>query len=191
MNVPNEPRGKRVRSIGELPEAIEPRRDLWPAIEAAIGAPAARVDAAPRRRTGRVPQFLALAATIAALAVGVWIGRSTLPVGPDAPSDGVTAGNGVASTVLPVGYVNDPVYRQERARLVRALEGQLASLSPETRQKVAASLETIRQSMKDLEAALGRDPSNALLQGLLVNTYQEEMRVLTEVKQASTVSEEI
>jgi hypothetical protein len=82
--------------------------------------------------------------------------------------------------------VNDPVYRQERARLVRSLESQLASLSPETRKQVTASLETIRQSMKDLEAALGRDPSNALLQGLLVNTYQEEMRVMAAVGRAST-----
>jgi hypothetical protein len=185
MTPSDEQGGKRVRSLRDLPQAIEPRRDLWPAIEAAIGAPAARTGVEPRRRTGRVPQFLALAATVAALAVGVWIGRNTLPIGPAAPGDAASL-NGGAATVMPVGYVNDPAYRQERMRLVRSLESQLASLSPETRKQVAASLETIRQSMKELEQALGRDPSNALLQGLLVNTYQEEMRVLTTVGRAST-----
>jgi hypothetical protein len=183
MTPSDERKGKRVRSLRELPQSIEPRRDLWPAIDAAIGVPAGRTGVEPRRRTGRVPHFLALAATVAALAVGVWIGRITLPIGPAAPGDAITANGG---TTMPVGYVNDPVYRQERARLVRSLESQLASLSPETRKQVTASLETIRQSMKDLEAALGRDPSNALLQGLLVNTYQEEMRVMAAVGRAST-----
>ncbi|TLY81017.1 MAG: hypothetical protein E6K49_00900 [Gammaproteobacteria bacterium] len=73
----------------------------------------------------------------------------------------------------------------EREALVRSLDAQLASLSPQTRAKVIASLATIHKSMRDLEAALGRDPSNALLQELLVNTYQDEMRVLTAVHEAS------
>jgi hypothetical protein len=45
--------------------------------------------------------------------------------------------------------------------------------------------------MQDLEAELGKDPSNALLQELLVNTYQDEMRVLTTVHEASDAGEGI
>jgi hypothetical protein len=45
--------------------------------------------------------------------------------------------------------------------------------------------------MQDLEAALGKDPSNALLQELLVNTYQDEMRVLTTVHEAGDAGEGI
>jgi Tfp pilus assembly protein PilF len=52
------------------------------------------------------------------------------------------------------------------------------------RAKVAASLATIENAKKDLESALGKDPSNALLQELLINTYQDEMRVLTDVHEA-------
>jgi hypothetical protein len=82
--------GTRVSSLGELPQEIAPKRDLWPSIEAAIAASTpASASRAPRFR--RVPQFLAAAAAVASLAVGVWIGRSTLPVGPGAPSD-MTAG---------------------------------------------------------------------------------------------------
>jgi Tfp pilus assembly protein PilF len=49
---------------------------------------------------------------------------------------------------------------------------------------VAASLAAIESAKKDLENALGKDPSNALLQELLINTYQDEMRVLTDVHEA-------
>jgi len=71
-----------------------------------------------------------------------------------------------------------------RARYL-ALQAQLAKLPPASRAKVMASLETIWHAKQDLEQALGKDPGNALLQELLVNTYQDEMRVLTDVHEAS------
>jgi hypothetical protein len=58
-------------------------------------------------------------------------------------------------------------------------------MPPATRTKVMASLATIAHARSELEEALGRDPSNALLEELLVNTYQDEMRVLTDVREAS------
>ena len=78
----------------------------------------------------------------------------------------------------------DARYVQQRAALVKSLEAQLASLPPDSRTKVMASLTTIHDSIQNLEAALGHDPTNALLQELLVNTYQDEMRVLTAVHEA-------
>jgi hypothetical protein len=76
----------------------------------------------------------------------------------------------------------------QRAALIRSLEAELKTLPPDTQQKVTASLATIRTSIKDLQDALGRDPANALLQELLVNSYQDEMRVLTAVHEAGGVS---
>jgi hypothetical protein len=99
-------------------------------------------------------------------------------------SANVSAGKG-ASEVLQAAYVTDPKYRRQREALVKSLEAQLAALPPDSRAKVIASLATIHKSMQDLQSALGRDPSNALLQELLVNTYQDEMRVLTAVHEAS------
>lgn len=220
----------KVTSLRELPQAIEPPRDLWAGIEARITAERrAAGDAADpnagdgardaagarqrananagagspdntdagvgRRRSTSARHFsrmrwLAAAAMIAALAVGVWIGRSVLPVGPatnPAPGSATTARqipeNGGAAA-LQAAYLSDPKYRQERAALVKSLEQKLASLPPDARAKVISSLATIHKSMQDLEAALGKDPSNALLQELLVNTYQDEMRVLTTVHEA-------
>jgi ABC-type uncharacterized transport system auxiliary subunit len=76
----------------------------------------------------------------------------------------------------------------QRAALIRGLEAQLKTLPPDTQNKVATSLATIRTSIQELQDALGRDPANSLLQELLVNSYQDEMRVLTAVHEAGGVS---
>ncbi len=198
---------RKVTSLRDLPQAIQPPRDLWAGIEARIsaerqaghsGAADAGAVVSERMRPGRtrlsLPRWLAVAATIAALAVGVWIGREVLPTKgaitqPTARSSTntgprITVGNEGAKA-LQAAYMSDPRYRQERAALVKSLEAKLASLPPDTRAKVISSLATIHKSMQDLEAALGKDPTNALLQELLLNTYQDEMRVLTTVQDAS------
>ncbi len=89
-----------------------------------------------------------------------------------------------AQQALPASFVTDPRYTMQRAALIRGLEAQLKTLPLDTQHKVASSLTTIRTSIKDLQEALGRDPANALLQELLVNSYQDEMRVLTAVHEA-------
>jgi hypothetical protein len=191
-----------VSSLRELPQAIEPPRDLWPQIEAHLNgiqaaAPAAPGATIPLRRSGARLRWLAAAAMVASVAVGVWIGRSLLP-GNGAPPPAVTARNvpptsvapGAGTTFAPpavtdVGYVSDPRYQRQRAALLKSVQAQLATMPPASRDKVEASLAAIEKAKEDLEQALGKDPSNALLQELLVNTYQDEMRVLTDVHEAS------
>jgi hypothetical protein len=184
MNTPNNSDGtRRIRSLGELAKDIPPPRDLWPGIAAEIAKDAktagarSRDDANPLTRS----QWAALAAVVAALAVGVWLGRNVIPGG--AQSVPITQA-GSAPDVVAAAYIKDPRYMRDRAELVRSLDAKLKTLPPETQQKVTASLETIRKSIADIQAALGRDPGNALLQELLVNSYQDEMRVLTAVHEA-------
>jgi hypothetical protein len=208
---------RKVSSLRDLPQAIQPSRELWTDIEAHInaGRKATRVgaDAAARAgmravpregdganrhraRFGRasLPRWVTVAATISALAVGVWIGREVLPMTGHAMQPAAQSSTNTGSRIVPANegakalqaaYMSDPKYWQQRAALVKSLEAKLASLPPETRAKVISSLATIHESMKDLEAALGKDPTNALLQELLLNTYQDEMRVLTTVQDAS------
>jgi hypothetical protein len=92
---------------------------------------------------------------------------------------------GLAPTTFDTAYVRDPRYERQRTALVRALQERLAALPAPTRAKVSASLAAIEKAKQDLEQALGHDPGNALLQELLINTYQDEMRVLTDVHEAS------
>jgi hypothetical protein len=180
---------RKVSTLRELSPAIEPARDLWPQIEARITeerrtAPGA-MGAQPRPARARaVPlRWLAAAALVASVAVGVWIGRSLLPAA--RPAAGVESAISDAPTALDVTYMSDPRYQRDRAALMRSLQARLAALPPPARAKVMASLAAIRRAKEDLERALGKDPGNALLQELLVNTYQDEMRVLTDVHEAS------
>ena len=185
---------RRLGSIADLPQSIQPPRDLWASIESTLREDA---NSASGRKTRRMTtyrptglQITALAAVVAALAVGVWIGRTLLPTSPGVNAP-VTATNipsaqpRAGQQAVPAAFVTDPRYLRQRAALLRSHDAELEKLPPETRAKVATSLATIRQSMKDIEAALGRDPSNALLQELLVNTYQDEMRVLTTVQSSA------
>jgi len=235
---------RKVSSLGELSRNVAPPRDLWPAIAAQIAAANESPGsiAGERRRlrpTGM--QWAAFAAVVAALAVGMWLGRSVLPAGGEAlnrpvaqndpgassrpaaqngsdtlggpavrngsdtpnrpaieglPSGSVAANNPGAATnkngaaaaadpnALTAGFVTDPRYNMQRAALIRGLETQLKTLPPDTQHKVATSLTAIRTSIQELQDAIGKDPANALLQELLVNSYQDEMRVLTAVQEA-------
>ena len=186
----------KVTSLRDLPEAVQPPRDLWAGIEAQINAerqsPAQPVQAPVTRRPAQL-RWLAAAAMIGTLAVGVWIGRSILPsAGPTQPPLVVNKPATVqqpatkdAAALVQAAYLSDPKFRETRDALVKSLAARLATLPPESRAKVVDSLAAIHKSMQDLEAALGKDPTNALLQELLLNTYQDEMRVLTTVHEAS------
>jgi hypothetical protein len=185
----------KVTSLRDLPEAVQPPRDLWAGIEAQINAerqPAKPVQSTATRRLAQ-RRWLAVAAMIGTLAVGVWIGRSIMPgVGPtqpplavDKPNTAQPSATSNVAALVQAAYLSDPKFRETRDALVKSLAARLATLPPESRAKVVDSLATIHKSMQDLEAALGKDPTNALLQELLLNTYQDEMRVLTTVHEAS------
>ena len=102
----------RVTTLSELPQAIEPGRDLWPQIEARISgrdaaAPLPQAPVSSRRSTPW--RWLAAAAMVGALAVGVWIGRSVLPgAGPPSLAQTIRP----AAATLPVAWVSDPRYQR-------------------------------------------------------------------------------
>jgi hypothetical protein len=183
----------KVRRVSELPRDIPPPHDGWAALEARLragGMPAESAESgsapAPRRpwRT-RVLGIASLAAVLAAVVVGISIDRWILsPVHPTPPVVAVP-GAGNAQGRFRVAYVTDPRYLHERAQLLRSLNARLARLPPPTRKKVLQSLATIHQSIEQIQQALGREPGNALLQELLIDTYQDEMQVLSTVQEAS------
>jgi hypothetical protein len=195
MNAPEE---RKVRSLAELPRDIEPARDLWPQIEARLERGAGAV-ARVRAREPRSPlarlRWLAAAAMVAAVAVGVWIGRDFPPQQggaplahnppSTAPATQPPVGGQFARTPADLLFVSDPRYQRDREALLKSLQARLAAMPPPARQKVSDSLAAIEHAKKDLEGELGKDPSNALLQELLINTYQDEMRALTDVHEAS------
>jgi hypothetical protein len=171
---------RRVKRISELARDIPPARDLWPGIAAAIEADklVSIAPAAPRR-----PRWMpaaGMAAALALVAIGVLIGRSFSPdtAGPLAE----VRPSGSAGMMIPAALRRDAEYRKQRDELLVEVQSRLEQMPAAERDKVAASLATLRRSIAEIEAALGRDPANALLQELLVSTSQEEMRALTAVR---------
>ena len=190
----NEPVPSKIRRLGELPRDIAPPHDGWPALEARLresGAPEADTGAPPqsegpaRRWRPRTMHIAALAAVLAAVVVGISIDRWILSPAPLSPPTAAAPGSGGADKGIPVAYVTDPRYLRERAALLRSLDARLAKLPPPTRKKVLDSLAAIEQSMHEIQQALGREPGNALLQELLIDTCQDEMQLLTTVQEAS------
>jgi hypothetical protein len=192
----NEPVPPKVRRLSDLPREIPPPHDGWPALEARLresGRPQANAGVPrdghagqARYRRPRLMQIAALAAVVTAVLVGVSIDRWILsPAHPIPPSAGIPHAGGPEGSGMTVAYVTDPRYVREREELLRSLNARLAKLPPPTRKKVLQSLATIHQSMQQIQQALGREPGNALLQELLIDTYQDEMQVLSTVQEAS------
>jgi hypothetical protein len=191
----SDPASSRIRRLGELPREIAPPHDGWPALEARLresatgrlheGArPGSREEPRQRRRP-RLAGIAALAAVLAAVVVGMSIDHWLLSPAHPASRGPSASGVGTAAGQLQVAYVSDPRYLRERAALLRSLDARLAKLPPTTRRKVLQSLAAIHQSMRQIRQALGREPGNALLQELLIDSYQNEMQVLSTVQAAT------
>jgi len=177
---------RRVTRIDELARDIPPPRDLWPAIQQAIAAPAVEATSATntRRRAAWMPA-IGLAAGVALVAVGVLIGRNIAPEAVPVASTLQSSSNpeSGSSSIRPAA-LRDAEYRKQRDQLIVEVQDRLQAMPEAERAKVAASLKTLQRSIQEIEAALGRDPANALLQELLVSSCQEEMRALTAVRDA-------
>src|SRR2546423_4616518 len=124
---------RKVGSLRELSPAIEPARDLWPQIEARINAERSAAPAAQSRPRAVPPRWLAAAAVVASVAVGVWIGRRLPPAararsGVESALSASRATAAGAPTGLDVAYVPDPRYERDRAALLRSLPAPLGAL---------------------------------------------------------------
>jgi hypothetical protein len=167
-----------VNRLDELTQSVPPPRDLWPAIAAAIEADKL-TNAQPARRYGWRPAG-AMAAAIVLVAIGVLIGRAMTPAG----NIQIASRSQRPVEQIPAAFQRDENYRKQRDALMTQVQSRLQAMPAAERDKVSASLNTLRRSITEIEAALGRDPANALLQELLVSSCQEEMRALTAVREA-------
>jgi hypothetical protein len=181
-------KGRHIRRIDELARDVPPARDLWPAISEAIEADRVAVGVPERKQAGRRSFWMpaaGLAASVVLVAVGVFIGQWIGPQKGIPDGQSTVARNPAPQNRAPALDPSDmrhAKYTNQREELLREVNLKLQTMPPADRAKVAASLETLQKSIKEIEAALGRDPANALLQELLVSSCQEEMRALTAVR---------
>ncbi|HEX7114526.1 MAG TPA: hypothetical protein VF193_05305 [Steroidobacter sp.] len=170
--------------LARVPREVAPERDLWPAIRAGIEA---EPRAAGRARGGDHSRWFQLAAgvllVLASSLTTYVLTRQSLQqqIANEAlPAPALTAtpaSFGLAPEALGVEYV------QTRAELDKRFEQRLATLPPVTRAKVERNLAEIRRASDEIAAALAENPSDPLLQELLLSTYRNEIRLLTSVSQ--------
>ena len=161
-----------VAEAGRLAREISPARDLWPGIAEAIRRP---------RRSRWVPMLAQAAAVV--LLVGASSGVTYLAV-----KDNQQPVRIVAPDLLfePAAYSADhalgPEYFEARSDMTARLDAELARLPPGVRAQVENNLVLIRNAIAEINAALETEPTNTLLQQLLLDAYQDEFSVMRRVE---------
>jgi hypothetical protein len=168
------------RMLQRLPTGIEPARDLWPGIAAAISAPA---------QPGRARAWtLRIAAGLACIALGAGIGYRLLPRG-GAAADLPTTQEAI-STWLVKPVMLDAGYQKARMQLAGEFVRRISELPPSDRSRVQKGLRQIEDGLRELNDALKAQPDSVLLQQLALGAYQQELEYMQNVASLTqTVSE--
>jgi hypothetical protein len=166
-----------------LPAELPPARDLWPGIEARIldAAGQSAPSPAPARRA-----WLSLAAAATLVFAAAVAGFLHFAREPEQTTPGQVASQ-APPPPAPFGPDHNlgSRYQAARAGLTDDFDQRLRALPPETRASVLQNLETIRQAMAEINAALGEDPANQFLQQQLLAAYQDELTVLANLQRVT------
>ena len=172
-----------LNAVRELPQSIEPRRDLWPQIARQLGTDDAR-------RPGlQIGWTFALAAAIGCMALGALLTVGLMKRAGTAPSTNLVTQAGAPAETAPGiqrasvgGYAMlGPEYEQARATLMIGLAERLDRLPPLERQRVERNLNEVQRALGEINAALQLAPNDTVLRELLLNTYHDELTLLANV----------
>ena len=164
---------KLMEAARTLETAVTPERDLWPNIENAIAKPS----------RGRWNTVFAQAAAVVLL-VGASSGLTYVIMNnriPPATPHINTAPLQIDQASFGDSYVLGPDYQDARDGLRAQFEEQLERLTPEERAEIMRNVDAIRSVIEEINRALSNDPHSALLQELLLSTYQEELSIMMKV----------
>jgi len=174
-------------ALATLPEDVAPQRDLWPQIRAEIEkTPIAAPTPASRVQANWFRLAAAVLLVLGTSFVTYYVTRESMQTqiaqtAPESlPSPQVTgqpASFSFGSQRLGAGYVN------ARAELDKRFQERLATLPPAARAKVEANLADLRRAAAEISATLAENPSDPLLQDLLMSTYQSELQLLADVSE--------
>ena len=168
----------------ELPESIEPSRDLWPEIQERM-APAPLAEVAPG---ARAPQPEEARPWLPHLDFAQWGALAAAAVVLVALSSGITAwmvGTPVADPVI-----NEPAatgvametpgaaYVLEIEQLRAELDANRGNLDPDTVSTIETNLRVIDRAIRRAREALEEDPGNTGLSRMLDNNYRHKLQLL-------------
>ena len=178
------------RSLDELlasvPRDVPPERDLWQGIQAEISKTPIVTDSAPVVHFASSRWFQIAAGLLLVLATSLTtfvITRHSMEQ--DAALQ--VANQPVptpALNAMPVSFGPEMLgaeYLQARSELNQRFQERLKTLPPATRIKLEANLADLRKAANEISQTLADNPSDPLLQDLLMSTYQRELQLLADV----------
>ena len=162
---------KLMADAAKLARAIAPEQDLWPGIEAAIARP----------RRSRKPYFAQAAAVLLLVGGSSFVTYTVMDSDPVIVERPVDSNLEVEQAAYADPFELSSGYHRARTSLQAHMDQELARLAPDARAGVEQNLAIIREAIAQINAALEREPGNALLQELLLKTYREELEVMRKV----------
>lgn len=160
-----------IAAAQNLSTEISPEKDLWPGVAAAIAAP---------QRPRWVPMLAQAAAVVLLIGASsslTWFAtRDQVQI-----IEVVPPGLTFEQASFGGRYALGMEYQEAHGDLAAQLDKELARLSPESRKEVEDNLAMIRGAIGQINTALEKEPDNALLQELLLQTYHEELALMQRV----------
>ncbi|WP_129775831.1 hypothetical protein [Peristeroidobacter soli] len=180
--------------LASLPKDVQPERDLWQGIQAEIGKTPVVTDTAPVVHFSSTRWFQIAAGVLLVLATSfttfvitrnsvekdaaVQIARAQQ----QAPVPTATA----PLNAMPASFGTEALgadYLKARSELDQRFAERMKTLPPSTRAKLERNLADLRHAANEISATLAENPSDPLLQDLLMSTYQRELQLLADVSE--------
>lgn len=175
--------------LAALPKDVQPERDLWQGIQAEIGKTPIVTDSAPVVHFSSSRWFQMAAGLLLVLATSLTtfvITRHSMEkdaavqIAREQPVPVATA----PLNAMPASFGTEALgadYLKARSELDQRFEARMKTLPPSTRAKLERNLADLRHAANEISATLAENPSDPLLQDLLMSTYQRELQLLSDV----------
>lgn len=172
-------------AIDQLPEEVEPARDLWTGIRARIEQ--GRVASLPgsARHPFEKSPWYTVPRRLAAAAVLLVAISSTVTWAVATREAGSVAGT---QAQLDSARVMMDGYERSAAELSALLDQRSAKLDPETRAMLERTLRTIDGALAEAREALTADPSNPTIRAFVASAYKQKIDFL---RRANDVASEL
>lgn len=179
--------------LASLPKDVQPERDLWQGIQAEIAKTPIVTDTAPVVHFASTRWFQIAAGVLLVLATSFTtfvITRQSMEK--DAVQMAQTQQQATVPTAaaplnaMPVSFGPEALgadYLKARSELDKRFAERIKTLAPSTRAKLERNLADLRHAANEISATLAENPSDPLLQDLLMSTYQRELQLLADVSE--------
>ncbi len=178
--------------LASLPREVPPERDLWQGIQAEIVKTPIVTDTAPVVHFASSRWFQLAAGLLLVLATSLTtfvITRQSMERDPAVQVAQQTQPVPMATAPLnamPVSFGPEALgadYMKARSELNTQFQERIKTLAPSTRAKLERNLAELRHAADEISKTLTENPSDPLLQDLLMSTYQRELQLLADVSE--------